>query len=184
MLTQLYKPFQHWSEVGTIWVYSDPHFNDPEMVHLRRNYIGDEEQIKRINAKVGKKDTLIILGDIGDPSFLKYVRGKKVLIKGNHDAGDANYEEYFDEIYGGALMIAEKLILTHEPVDLPWAFNIHGHDHSGWFNGKNHLNVCAEWIDYTPVNLTKFIKEGGMSKVETIHRITIDKATKRKEKRK
>lgn len=220
MLFQLYKPFQHWSEQGTIWIYSDPHFSDPEMVHLRKNYIGDEEQIKRINSKVGKKDTIIFLGDIGNVELIKKVKGYKVLIKGNHDSGSSNYQrvhkEYwdetarvnfkfldsigkdciykvnderthviydnhlFDEVYDGALIIAEKLILSHEPIDLPWAFNIHGHDHSNWFNGKNHLNVCAEWVDYTPVNLTQFIKKGGMSRVETIHRITIDKAVGRK----
>ena len=65
MIEGLYAPFRKWSETGTVWIYSDPHFADPEMIHLRKNYIGDDEQIARINAKVGRKDTLIILGDIG-----------------------------------------------------------------------------------------------------------------------
>ena len=91
MLSSLYKPFQKWSELGTIWVISDPHLSDPEMVHLRKNYIGDEEQIKRINSKVGKKDTIIFLGDIGNIELIKQIRGYKVLIMGNHDSGATNY---------------------------------------------------------------------------------------------
>ena len=36
---------------GTIYFYSDPHFGDEEMKYIRKNYIGDEEQIKRINMR-------------------------------------------------------------------------------------------------------------------------------------
>jgi calcineurin-like phosphoesterase family protein len=88
----------------------------------------------------------------------------------------------FDEIYEGALIIGEKLILSHEPVDIPWMFNIHGHDHAGAVR-KNHLNVCADAVGYLPINLNQFLKTGPTSKVESIHRLTIDKATERKNKR-
>ena len=164
--------------------YADPHFADPEMVHLRKNYIGDDEQIMRINSKVGRKDTIIFLGDIGDEEKIRKIRGYKVLIMGNHDKGATKYEELFDEVYSGPLFIAEKLLLSHEPISLPFAFNIHGHDHSNWDAGmKHHMNVCAEHIDYTPVNLTRELKRGLLSKVETIHRVTIDGATSRKKAR-
>lgn len=202
MIDSLYEPFKHWSETGTIWIYSDPHFSDEEMVHLRKNYIGDEEQIKRINSKVGKKDTLIILGDIGNIEMVKKLKGYKILIMGNHDSGASNYQRkfweeetedgrivkkdnrLFDEVYDGPLFIEDKILLSHEPIDLPFTFNIHGHDHSGW-SGKDerHLNLCAEWIDYTPFNFTSAIKKGLTSKVESIHRIIIDNATERKRRR-
>lgn len=184
MIESLYAPFQKWTETGTLWIYSDPHFSDPEMVHLRKNYIGDDEQIMRINSKVGRKDTIIFLGDIGDEEKIRKIRGYKVLIMGNHDKGATKYEELFDEVYSGPLFIAEKLLLSHEPISLPFAFNIHGHDHSNWDAGmKHHMNVCAEHIDYTPVNLTRELKRGLLSKVETIHRVTIDGATSRKKAR-
>ena len=184
MIESLYAPFQKWTETGTLWIYSDPHFADPEMIHLRKNYIGDDEQIMRINSKVGRKDTIIFLGDIGDEEKIRKIRGYKVLIMGNHDKGATKYEELFDEVYSGPLFIAEKLLLSHEPISLPFAFNIHGHDHSNWDAGmKNHMNVCAEHIDYTPVNLTRELKRGLLSKVETIHRVTIDGATSRKKAR-
>lgn len=184
MIESLYAPFQKWTETGTLWIYSDPHFSDPEMVHLRKNYIGDDEQIARINSKVGRKDTIIFLGDIGDESKIRKIRGYKVLIMGNHDKGATKYEELFDEVYSGPLFIGEKLLLSHEPISLPFAYNIHGHDHAHWDAGmRHHMNVCAEHIDYTPVNLTRLLKRGLLSKVETIHRVTIDGATSRKRAR-
>ena len=227
---KLYPCFNKWLEFNNIFLLSDPHFSDPEMIHLRKNYISDEEQVKRINAKAGKKDVLILLGDLGDISFVSKLRaGYKVLIKGNHDdKGDDFYKRVrneikcfstepteveaeiakcvsdvnlfnkvdevikkyttvrvednhlFDEVYSGPVWIAEKILLSHEPIDIPYAFNIHGHDHSNWFSNEHHLNLCAEHIDYTPVSLLKLVKDGTFSKVDTIHRATIDRATERK----
>ena len=179
MIKTLYSPFRKWTETGTLWVYSDPHFSDPEMVYLRKNYIGDDEQIARINSKVGKKDTIIFLGDIGNEEMVRKIRGYKVLIMGNHDKGTSNYADIFDEVYEGPLFIAEKLILSHEPIDLPFAVNVHGHEHR-YILRDRHLNVCAEHIDYYPVNLDREIKRGLLSKAESIHRITIDRATEKK----
>ena len=71
---KLYPCFNKWLEFNNIWLLSDPHFNDPEMVHLRKNYISDDEQVKRINSKVGKKDLLICLGDCGDLSFVSQLK--------------------------------------------------------------------------------------------------------------
>jgi calcineurin-like phosphoesterase family protein len=180
-LPGIYDEFQRWAN-QTIWIYSDPHFGDKELADGVKNRPSDEEHIKMINSCVGRKDTLICLGDVGDIEAMKKVRGYKILIMGNHDSGKTNYTEVFDEVYEGALIIGEKLILSHEPVDIPWLFNIHGHDHAGKPR-KNHLNVCSDVIGYKPLNFNRFLKEGHMSKIQTIHRETIDKATDRKKKR-
>lgn len=240
MINRLYDIFAHWVKTdgvnpNNVWLYSDPHFADPEMVYLRKNYIGDDEQIKRINSKVGKKDTIIILGDIGDVSWVKKIRGYKVLIMGNHDAGASNYKRIkddavqifdplkdtisentlammdesmanlkkrivsdpidvaqfqyqyvipednhlFDEVYEGPLMINDRLILSHEPMDLPpYLYNIHGHDHADWYQNQpdQHLNVCAEHINYSPISLTNLLKTGILKEIPTIHRVIIDGA--------
>lgn len=241
MYKGLYDCFKHWFRGGNIWLYSDPHFGDEDMKYIRKNYIGDEEQIKRINSKVGKNDTIIFLGDIGDIECIKKIRGYKVLIMGNHDKGASNYirvrKEYstfnsaeitaedldkvkelgfgfvnqpdklqelgldkyfhkvvednhlFDEVYEGPLMISDKILLSHEPIryTAPYIwFNIHGHDHANWFQkleNDPYMNVCAEWIDYTPVSLLSMLKNGTFSKVENIHRLTIDNATEKKANR-
>lgn len=178
----LYNSFaKRWyGEGGTIYFYSDPHFADEEMVYLRKDYIGDEAQIKSINSVCGKRDTLIILGDIGDISFIPKLRAAyKVLVMGNHDAGASKYEGVFDEVYEGVLMISPKLVLSHEPIDFPFAFNIHGHDHSNWYKGTNHLNVCAELIGYKPISLKSICTSGALKDIPDIHRVTIDKASSR-----
>lgn len=234
MLPGIYDAFQHWAK-QTVWVYSDPHFGDVDLECGIKNRPSDEAQIKMINSCAGRKDTLIILGDVGDIECVRQLRaGYKVLIMGNHDSGALNYkrrietkvydqdkytkeqvmeemrmffpgwrisieEDYdfhspfvrwvatadnllFDEVYEGALIVSEKLIFSHEPVEIPWLYNIHGHDHAG-HKRHNHMNVCSDVIGYKPVNLNQFLKAGHMSKVQTIHRATIDKATQRKQKR-
>lgn len=183
MIEALYKPFQKWSEVGTVWIYSDPHFGDKELAAGIKDRPTAEEQVKMINAKVGRKDILIILGDIGDIEYAKQLRGYKVLVCGNHDVGHTKYAEVFDEIYAGPVFIADRLVLSHEPIMLDFAFNIHGHNHSSVIQDGKHLNVCSDMIGYTPINFNQFVKSGALAKVPSIHRVTIDGATERKQKR-
>lgn len=97
----LYDKFKNWLctdgvHPNNIWIISDPHFSDVDFIE-DRNYPGDEEFIRRINSKVGKKDTLIILGDIGNIEQVKKLKGYKVLIKGNHDKGITNYKRVVNE---------------------------------------------------------------------------------------
>lgn len=211
MIKSLYKIFQHWSKNGSVYLYSDPHFGDWESYTFRglTNNKTKEEldqfQVDNINKVVHKSDTIIFLGDIGDPTLLKKIKGYKVLITGNHDKGSSIYEDYFDEIYTGCLTISDRIILSHEPIENcpPFLFNIHGHDHSGRDfttyvlkdydidmpnnemtknyltcikNYKlNKLNLCAEWINYTPISLSDIIKSGVLTNISTIHRDYLDK---------
>lgn len=234
MLPGIYPAFKHWGE-QTTWIYSDPHFSDEDLEYGIKNRPSDEVQIANINSCVGKKDTLIILGDVGNIECVRKLRGYKVLIMGNHDVGRSKYErkvikeiydkdkytrdeaiadmqakypgwqvwanedydfhspfnrwnvyadnKLFDEVYEGALIISEKIILSHEPVDIPWLFNFHGHDHAGRHR-ENHVNVCSDVIGYKPLHFTNYLKKQGVSsRVDSIHRITIDKATAKKKKR-
>ena len=228
----LYKTFDHWHQEGTLWIISDTHFGDADIRRGFPDRPADNELVKRINSYAGRKDTLIMLGDVGDISYVKQLRAKyKILIMGNHDCGRTNYERQvitqlfskdlytkeqvldlmktmypncrysieerkqldsffevsadnmlFDEVYEGALIIGEKFILSHEPVELPWALNFHGHDHQGGLH-KNSVNCCCDVIDYKPINMNQIMKQGLAAQIDTIHRETIDKATKRKKKR-
>ena len=56
---------------------------------------------------------------------------------------------------------AEKILFSHKPVYVSWCLNIHGHDHN-----------CMEHY-----------KEGVLSDISSIHRITIDGAMMRKKVR-
>lgn len=231
MIAGLYKIFDHWHKEGTLFIYSDPHFDDKDLKAAVPGRPDAETQLKSINSCVGKKDTIVFLGDIGNIEYVKRIKGRKILIMGNHDAGRTNYERQivtqvfskdlytkeqaldamkstypncrytigegyfefwkitadnllFDEVFEGPVMIGEKLILSHEPVNIPWAFNIHGHVHEARHkNDTHHLNVCSDVIGYMPVNMNQLMKSGILSKVETIHRTTINTANERKQKR-
>lgn len=184
MIDCLYEPFKYWSAEGTVWLYSDSHFDEDEDLRIPfPNRPTAEEQVKMINSKVGRKDTLLFLGDVGNPEWMKKVRGRKILIAGNHDVGLSNYEGIFEQMYGGPLMISEKIILSHEPLDIDWAFNVHGHTHLLTKVRPGHLCVCSDVVGYTPVNFNQFVKSGRLTEITPVHRSTIDKATARKKKR-
>ncbi len=135
------------------------------------------------NYKQHAHETFICLGDVGEAKYIKEIKArKKILILGNHDS-KGTYRNYFDEIYTGPLFIAEKILLSHEPVyGLPWCLNIHGHDHNGvehYKEGCKHINLAANVCGYTPLNLGKVIKEGVLSDIPSIHRMTIDGAMRK-----
>ena len=46
------------------------------------------------------------------------------------------------------------------------------------------MDVCADVIDYTPVNLNQFVKSGKLKECKNIHQETVDKATIKAKKRK
>jgi len=76
---------------GSVWIISDPHFNDADSKYFRKDYPGDDALIKAINSNVCKNDTIVFLGDIGDLECVKRIRGYKVLLLGNHDGGATKY---------------------------------------------------------------------------------------------
>ena len=238
MVPGLYNCFDNWGKKGAVWLMGDTHFGDRDIKSGFTKRPTDEELITNINNKVGKHDTFILLGDVGDISCVRKLKGYKILILGNHDTGRSYYErkiitekfdkekyqkdeallemkrlyphckyeidegygfqspfEYwsvsadnclFDEVYEGVLTIGPKLILSHEPLEgIEWALNLHGHNHSGpIYKDKFHYNVCADVIGYTPIHLTQLIKSGPLAQIPSVHRITIDKATKRAKARK
>lgn len=186
MIQTLYQPFRHWSEGGSVYILSDLHLGDSDCKLMDPNWIEPEEQIKIINEIAMRNDTFVCLGDVGDAAYLKDIKArKKILLLGNHDK-KAAYTDYFQEVYAGPLFIADKILLSHEPVyGLPWCLNIHGHDHSDvepYMEGCKHLNLAANVCGYRPVNLGKLIKDGILSEISSIHRMTIDRATERTEK--
>lgn len=83
---------EQWKDFQTCWVISDLHFNDKDLRKGHPTRISDDDLVHAINSKVGKRDILFILGDVGDISYLRKLRGYKILIMGNHDAGAENYK--------------------------------------------------------------------------------------------
>ena len=104
MISILYEPFKKWSERGSVYIISDPHFLDAESFEFRKaqgklpkeiTSIGAlaDYLVKEINKVCHRNDTLICLGDVGDIECIKKLRaGHKVLVLGNHDKGAAYYK--------------------------------------------------------------------------------------------
>lgn len=191
MIPTLYDKFKPWSANGSIYIISDTHFEDADCRLMDSNWVSPQEHIDNIKKYVHKNDTLIHLGDVGNPEWLNQIKAYKVLIMGNHDQSATKFKPYFDEIYTGPLFIAEKILLSHEPIinGSTW-FNIHGHDHNKlsyteWRTNQsfaeswNELNLAANVVDYQVYNLGNGIKNGLLSYVDGIHRLTIDKASKK-----
>lgn len=182
MIETLYAPFRKWSEKGSVYLISDTHFDDEDRPIMGYK-VSEEEQIAILKKRCHKTDTLIHLGDVGNPEYLKQIKSYKVLIMGNHDETATQFKEYFDEIYTGPLFIAEKILLSHEPIDIKNAINIHGHNHAGPVHPDTyHYNLAQNVYGYEPLSLKEFIKKGYLNKVKSIHRETIDTATKKKHK--
>lgn len=184
MIKTLYPIFQRWSEKGSVYIISDTHFEDSDR-SVMGYLLSEVEQIDLIRRFAHKNDTLIHLGDVGEPRYFMQVRAYKVLILGNHDQSAEKFLPYFDEIYTGPLIIADKIILSHEPIyGLDFMYNIHGHDHNLHNIGdNNHLNLAANVCGYLPRNLKEIIQSGVLKSISDIHRVTIDYATEKKKTR-
>lgn len=175
MIPTLYDCFKHWSDGRAVYIVSDTHFDDQDCKYMCKTWPTPEEHIQKINRYTQMGATLIHLGDVGDPTYMNLINAKyKVLITGNHDAGASIYKPYFDEVYTGPLMIGNKLILSHEPLLAPWAFNIHGHDHNIWNHGDQyHFNCAANVVDFNLINLEDLIRSGVTKGVTDIHKMTV-----------
>lgn len=122
------------------------------------------------------KDVIWVLGDVCFSQdtmwILKKMRGRKKLVRGNHDVFPTEfYMLFFEEIHG----ITKKYHrwLSHAPVhpdSLRDRQNIHGHLHQGsvkvdGYNGKivdkRYINVCVEHLNGTPMSLEQLNNKYG-----------------------
>jgi calcineurin-like phosphoesterase family protein len=120
----------------------------------------NEALIDNWNRVVGDKDRVYHLGDVAmNRRFLPILgrlKGRKVLIKGNHDIFKlADYTPYLDDIRGCQYL--DKLILTHIPIhngsfEGRYRGNIHGHLHWRQIDDPRYFNACVECTDFTPMD--------------------------------
>lgn len=179
---KLYDCFNYLQESGVIWLLGDTHFEDEDCKLMDEEWPDPQTQVNLINSKVGKKDTFILLGDVGSLEWINKIKGYKVLVCGNHDRGYTNYlknedNNLFDEVYEGPLFISNKILLSHEPIKLDFGINIHGHEHANlniYTQNENSasVNLCANTIKYVPYRLDDILNH---VKSNDIHRVTIDK---------
>lgn len=153
---------------------SDTHFGDERLNLFHRDLLElTSSQIDviiydNLYKKITENDTLYHLGDVAlDESKLMYIkmlRGKKILIRGNYDMEDKIeqnlLEECFDEIYdeleieiGGI-----KFHLNHFPNKcIDKEMSLSGHVHGLWKVQPNMINVGTDCWHFQPVSEEKIL---------------------------
>lgn len=179
------------------WLYSDPHFYHNNIVKFTKhdgtklrpwddaNQM-TEDLIEWYNELVNDEDRVYILGDVAFTAqnmrnSVGRLKGRKVLVKGNHDP-DKHREMYY-ELFNDVRAVVQKkgFVLTHIPLHPQclerWGLNIHGHLHANkithpvvdmdtnkgqWLPDERYRCVCVEQTNWRPILLDDVLKEAGL----------------------
>lgn len=165
---------------GKTWVCADHHFGHQNILTFKRDdgtlirggqfstiEEHDDELVNRHNALVAESDRVYMLGDVcinrRALATLHRLRGRLVLVKGNHDIFKlSDYLPFFDDIRAYVVQKdhdGNKVILSHIPVHPDslgrYGSNIHGHLHQNKLNDKRYVCVSLEHTDYKPIEISK-----------------------------
>lgn len=160
--------------MGKNYFIADLHFGHSKIIPICNRPFSSledmhEKLINNWNNKVSNEDTVYILGDVCFKmsktdiiKILKQLKGRKVLLKGNHDryVGQRDFDECFDGIYDIFQITEEKqqIVLCHYPIiDFPGMYYgakmIYGHIHDKYVPHKNMYCASVECIGFAPVTL-------------------------------
>ncbi len=154
------------------FLIADLHFDEENiMLYENRPFATvsemNETMVKRWNETVEDTDTVFVLGDIGNVSYIKNLKGIKKLIKGNHDIYDNSFyrNHGFTECYDLPVVLENFFLLSHEPMyvnkNMPYA-NVYGHVHANpnYKTVSSHgYCVSVERIDYQPIDIEEVKKK-------------------------
>jgi len=160
-----------------IWIASDLHFLHHNIQTFCSRPPDHNEKMFKNLMTIPEKDLLICLGDISIGKelevyerFIKPLKCRKILVKGNHDRKTNNWYlthgwdfvcYSFQDMYRG-----KSVIFSHFPLDAThYDFNIHGHLHNNIYKWENltkenrsfinekHLLFAMELTKYQPMKL-------------------------------
>ena len=154
-----------------IYFTSDLHLGHRGIIEMQNRPFENVEEMNRVlidnyNELVHKNDTVYFLGDISHHmpidrvnELLSMMKGKKILIKGNHDIKDNNSYRMsgFTEVYELPVILDGFWIMSQEPMyvneNMPYA-NVFGHVHNNpMYRTVSSQSYCVsvERIGYTPI---------------------------------
>lgn len=150
-----------WS--GSIWIFSDPHFNHKNIINFERTQFKDIQEhnqtiVDNINSVIKPSDTIICLGDLGigwEPYIDAIKCDRKVLVMGNHDKqSTSQYFEHFQYVFNGPFFLNQFMILSHEPWPGcgEYCINVHGHLHNAKLDLKHYINANVAQTGYFPIS--------------------------------
>lgn len=157
--------------MNKIFFIGDTHFGHSQIIDYEKRPFEsveemDKELINRWNAVVEDEDTVFMIGDFSfydkmkTTKICKSLRGKKILIIGNHDDNPAEYyiDCGFHKVYEYPIILEDFWMISHEPLylnkNMPYA-NIYGHVHGNEMYvdySKHSFCACVERINYAPIS--------------------------------
>lgn len=148
---------------------ADLHNKDKYVMKYEHRPFSDTKAMRKCiidewNNTVTDNDEIYLLGDIGDIEILAELKGKIIIVTGNHDNADEIKARYpHIEVNTHPIMVG-YLWLSHEPIgymppECPY-LNIHGHLHRfnygllerTWEAGNRYFCVSVEQINYRPIS--------------------------------
>lgn len=160
----------------SIFFVADTHFSEENIMRYENRPFQDIQEmndtmITRWNQVVKEEDCVYVLGDFGadkqETTILHQLKGRKYLIKGNHDVYSNEYYRSvgFEEVYDYPIIVEGFWILSHEPLyvneNMPYA-NLFGHVHgSPLFKtySKQHYCVSVERTEYAPIAFETIVQK-------------------------
>lgn len=172
-----------------IWLTSDTHYGHTAVLeYCARPFSCVEEMnealVANYNAVVENDDTVYFLGDFALTNnreriaFGQQLKGKKILLRGNHDDRPGRMRKCgFEEVHDSLLLDTRKgtILLSHYPYyfDDPkaetriravrneidnglWLF--HGHVHEKWRVNGRQINVGVDQWNFAPVSLETLLR--------------------------
>ena len=163
---------------GNIFFTSDTHFSHANILTFRgkdgdviRPFASveemDETMVERWNSVVRDGDKIYHLGDLSFnkarlPAIMNRLRGSKRLVVGNHDdIKRFDLCAYFKRISLWRIFKEHNFMCTHVPLAKEQMrkvdFNVHGHIHEKPEPSAQHICVCVERTNYTPIHLDEVL---------------------------
>ena len=168
------------------FLVSDTHFGHDNIVtYCNRPKNHEQVIVQNWNSVVSDEDDVLHLGDLifnnaRGSIYARQLRGRKRLLKGNHDSGSKKWflDRGFEKLDGKSLNWTSpeglSVIFSHEPIGShrEWDINIHGHIHNNGYLGhhedqiagldlsRDYRNISIEVMDYTPVRLREVLYGG------------------------
>jgi len=157
------------------WVVSDTHFSHrADFIVKSRGFSSVDEMNEKLisnwNEVISDNDVVYHLGDVVfQPAtqtelILPRLKGKKILILGNHDKGKILFK-YFEDFY--SILEHDIFVFSHIPLSehemnerFLGKINVHGHTHLNYKNQRNdpkYICVNLEFTNYFPIETKNII---------------------------
>ena len=179
-----------------IWFIADTHFNHQSILkHCNRPFANIDEMNEKIienwNSMINRNDRVYIIGDFAFSNHLQFIdklRGKKHLIKGNHDEMSQECYSRFESVSQIKEVIINKrmFVLCHFPLRT-WSechngsIHLFGHCHGRESTNNLSFDIGIDTNNYKPYSYDEVMNmiNKREEEMKRVHRIILNKDNKK-----